>query len=345
MPKNDEYYMSLAIKQAKKGLGYTSPNPLVGAVIVKDNKILSKGYHEKDGEEHAEVIAINKANKKDLIGATIYVNLEPCCHYGRTPPCTNAIIHAKIKRVVIANRDVDERVNGSGIDILKKANIETRVGILEAKAKELNSIYFFNKINNRPYVVLKAALSLDARIATYKGDSKWISSEACRKIVHKLRLRLKAIAIGKNTVIKDNPQLNCRLENYHDKPIDRLIFSNNKIKLDCLAPNTGNNYVIDGNISFSRESFIQFCNENTIDSILIEGGGKIYTWFLENNLVDRIFLFYKPAFIGLDGIPVFTKTGIKFISELKNFDIIRTKIIDSNFLVELSSGEPICLLV
>ena len=138
--------------------------------------------------------------------------------------------------------------------------------------------------------------------------------------------------------------MNCRINNYHNKPIDRLIFSHSKIEFDSLAPNPGKNYIIDKDISSSRESFIKFCNEKEIDSILIEGGGEVYTWFLKNKLVDRMFLFYRPAFIGKDGAPVFTKTGIDTIDELENFDIIKTKVIDNNFLVELSDGEPICLL-
>ncbi len=342
MNNNDEYYMSLALNEAKKGLGYTSPNPLVGAVIVKNNKILSTGYHKYVGKDHAEIDAIKKVNKQDLHGSTLYVNLEPCSHYGRTPPCTDTIIKSGIKNVIISNKDIDDRVNG--IKILNKAGIKIKKGIIEDQAKKINFVYFFFKKNKRPYIVLKAALSLDGKIATFNGDSKWISNKKSREIVHKLRLRLKAIAVGKNTIIKDKPKLNCRIKKHVNKPIDRLIFSNEKINLKSLAPNPGKIFLINKNITSSKKNFVKFCNDNEIDSILVEGGGKVFTWFLENNLVDRIFLFYKPALIGNDGIPVFTKKGTDFINKLKDFKIIKTEIIDNNFLIELSNGEPICLL-
>ena len=343
MSKTDDFYMSLALNEAKKGLGYTSPNPMVGAIIVKNNKILSRGYHKQIGKEHAEINAINKLNKNKLNGSILYVNLEPCSHYGKTPPCTDTIIKSGIKKVVISNKDTDKRVNG--IKILKKSGIHVKKGIIEKEAQKINSLYFFNKKHNRPYIVLKAALSLDGRIATIRGDSKWISNKKSREIVHKLRLRLKAIAVGKNTIINDQPKLNCRLKNYENKPVDKLIFSNKNIDLKSIASNPGKTFIINKKISSNKENFINFCNENEIDSILVEGGGKVYTWFLENNLVDRIFLFYKPSFIGNDGIPVFTKQGTEFIKKLTEFKIIRTEIIDNNILIELSNGDPICLLV
>jgi diaminohydroxyphosphoribosylaminopyrimidine deaminase/5-amino-6-(5-phosphoribosylamino)uracil reductase len=335
--------MSQVLKEAKKGLGYTSPNPLVGALIVKNDKILSKGYHKQLGKEHAEIVAINKINKNELIGSTLYVNLEPCSHYGKTPPCTEVILKSGIKEVIISTKDPDNRVNG--FEILKKSGIQVKKGILEKEAKELNSLYFFNKLNKRPYIVLKAALSLDGKIATFTGDSKWISNKKSREIVHKLRLRLKAIAVGKNTIKTDKPKLNCRLNNYTNKPTDKLIFTNDKnMNLNSLAPNSGKIHILNKDITSKKENFIKFCNENEIDSILVEGGGEIYTWFLENNLVDRIFLFYKPTFIGNDGIPVFTKNGTDFIKKLKEFKIVKTETIDNNILIELSNGEPICLL-
>ena len=338
----DEKYMNIALTEAKKGIGFTSPNPIVGTVIVKNNKILSTGYHKKIGGEHAEVNAINKLTNEQLKGSTLYVTLEPCSHHGKTPPCTDAIIKSGIKEVIIASNDIDERVNG--LKILHDAGIKIKTGILEEEALRINSLYFFYKKNKRPYIVLKAALTLDGKIAANSGDSKWISSENCRKIVHKLRLRLKAIAVGKNTLTIDKPRLNCRIKKYENKPVDKLIFSNENIDTSSLPDNPGKTYIINRKISRSRESFIDFCNKNEIDSILIEGGGKVYTWFLENNLVDRIYLFYKPSFLGKDGVEVFTKTGTNFINELKDFKIIKTEIIDNNILIELSNGESLCLL-
>lgn len=344
MSKKDEYFMSLALKEAKKGLGFTSSNPMVGAVIVKNGEILSTGYHKRFGEEHAEPNAINKLSKKELKGATIYVTLEPCTHFGKTPPCVMAIIDSGIKKVVIATEDIDKRVSGTGIEILKKSKIDVKVGVLKKEAKDLNSIYFFNKKNNKPYIVMKAALSLDGKIAASTGDSKWISCEKCRKVVHRLRSKLKAIAVGKTTVLEDKPKLNCRLKGFENKPVDKLVFSNEMIDTSSFEENPGKVHFIDKNISNSAESFIDFCNKNDIDSILIEGGSKIYSWFLEKGLVDRIYLFYRAGFIGDDGIQVLHEHSVKYVEDIKDFQLIDIKIVDNNFMVEMADGDPICLL-
>lgn len=344
MNVNHEHYMRLALDEARKGMGYTSPNPMVGAVIVKDGRVIAAGYHKKDGDAHAEVNAINAAPKDHLKDSTMYVTLEPCCHYGRTPPCTDAIINAGITRVIIANTDTDDRVAGGGIEILRGKGIDVVTGVLDEEAAKLNSIYFYYKKHQKPYVVLKAALSLDGKIAARTGDSKWISSQNCRDIVHKLRLRLKAIAVGKNTVITDKPSLNCRLEGCTDKPVDKLIFSNEQLDTTCFAPNTGKIYPVDTSITASPETFIAYCNERSIDSILVEGGGGLYSWFLRHKLVDRIYLFYKCSFIGNDGIPVVREFGHDSIAGLDEFTLENVTKIDNNIMLELSNGEPICLL-
>lgn len=344
----DSYYMRLALEEARKGLGYTSPNPMVGAIIVKDGEIIGNGYHKKRGGNHAEVEAINSIkDKSKLKGSTLYVNLEPCSHYGLTPPCTDAIIKHGIKRVVIGNTDCDERVCGKGITTLNYAGIETDVGLLAEEDLKLNSIYYFYKKNKRPYIVLKAALTLDGKIATKEGDSKWISNEESRYIVHKLRLRLNTIAVGRKTVLIDKPLLNCRLDNYKDKPINKLIFSKStksETLFSSFASNSGKNFIIDESITKSKESFIEFCNKEEIDSILVEGGSDVYTWFLANDLVDRVFLFYKPAFLGKDGKNIYNKTGALLISELSEFEIVNIKKLENNIMIELTKGEPLCLL-
>jgi len=339
--------MSLALNEAKKGIGSTSPNPMVGCVIVKNGKIISTGYHKKFGEEHAEINAIKNVSPTKLKSATMYVTLEPCCHYGKTPPCVDAIIQSGIKRVVIATKDPDERVFGRGIDLLNKAGIVTKVGVLEDDALKLNSIYFYYKKYKRPYVVLKAAVTLDGKIATKSGDSKWISNEESRYLVHKLRLKLKAIAIGKNTILKDSPLLNCRLPGFEDKTIDKLIFTNspdNNI-FKSFAKNSGTNYMVDRTVTQSRDTFINFCLDNNIDSILVEGGAKVYTWFLENGLADRLFLFYKPAFLGTDGIDILNSKGKTLISELEEFRIVNIKKLENNIMIDMARGEEICLQV
>lgn len=347
MLEKDRYFMSLALEEAKKGIGNTSPNPMVGCVIVKNNEIISTGYHKKAGMDHAEIEAMKSVSSELLHDSTMYVTLEPCCHYGKTPPCVDAIIKNKIKKVFIATLDIDERVAGNGVKLLNDAGIETSVGILENEAKSLNSIFFYYKKNKKPYIVLKAALTIDGKIATSEGDSKWISNEESRYMVHKLRLRLKAIAIGKNTILRDKPQLNCRLPGYENKIIDKLVFVNTTEErlFESFAKNVGRNLIVDKKITKTRESFINFCLENEIDSILVEGGAHIYTWFLENNLVDRIFIFYKPAIMGNDGIPLLLPTGKTLISELEEFSINSIKKLENNIMIDLSKGEELCLLV
>ena len=343
MPDNyDQQFMNLALNEAKKGLGFTSPNPLVGAVLVKDNNILATGYHHMLGKDHAEIDAMKKVQPVILKDSTLYVNLEPCTHFGRTLPCVDSIINAGIKEVVIANKDLDKRV--SGIEKLKKAKIMIRTGILENEGKKLNAIYFHFKNKKRPYIVLKAALTLDGKIATYTGDSKWISNEKSREIVHRLRLKIKSIAVGKNTVLKDSPKLNCRLKGFKNKPIDKLVFSDEKINTRCFAKNSGRIFFIDRTLSGSKSMFLNFCLENEIDSILVEGGSDVYTWFLENELADHIFLFFKPSFLGKDGLNIFNKSGTALIRELKEFKIINVTKIKNNFLIELAKGKSLCLL-
>lgn len=327
----DKKYMTLALTEAKKGLGFTNPNPMVGAVIVKNNQILATGYHKVFGEDHAEIDAIQKLNPDQLRDATIYVTLEPCCHHAKTPPCTDTIIKSGIKEVVVASLDEDPRVKNKSVKILKKAGIKVRTGILEKEAKELNYIYFFNKKNNRPYIILKAALTLDGKIATHTGHSKWISNEKCRTIVQQLRSQVRAIVVGRHTWEKDQPRLNCRLPGFEKKQIKKIILSSNVegINLNLCREAAG--------VSVSSPSaFLSYCQTHQIDSVLVEGGGQVYTWFLENNLVDKMYLFYKPSFLGTDGIPVFTKTGIDTIPQLNEFKVVQTQIIENNILVELA---------
>ena len=198
--------MKLAIKISKKGVGKVNPNPLVGAVIVKDNKIIGQGYHEYYGGNHAEVNAFENLSDNPE-GATIYVTLEPCSHYGKTPPCVDKIIDNKISKVVIGTLDPNPLVQGKGVKKLKEAGIDVITGILEEECKELNEVFMKYIVTKKPFVVLKTAMTLDGKIATASGESKWITSDKSRKEVHKLRNELSAIMVGVNTVIKDNPKV------------------------------------------------------------------------------------------------------------------------------------------
>ncbi|HQO62324.1 MAG TPA: bifunctional diaminohydroxyphosphoribosylaminopyrimidine deaminase/5-amino-6-(5-phosphoribosylamino)uracil reductase RibD, partial [Syntrophorhabdus sp.] len=202
----DEQCMHLALSLARKGMGMTSPNPMVGALLVRGNRIVGKGYHRKAGTPHAEIVALNEA-KEEAKGATLYVNLEPCAHAGRTPPCVNSIIAAGVRRVVVAMLDPNPLVNGEGVNELKKAGIEVKVGLLEEEAKRLNEAFAVYMEKKRPFFTMKGAVSLDGKIATKTCDSKWISNEESRRFVNKVRATVDGIMVGINTVILDNPLL------------------------------------------------------------------------------------------------------------------------------------------
>ncbi|WP_168464260.1 bifunctional diaminohydroxyphosphoribosylaminopyrimidine deaminase/5-amino-6-(5-phosphoribosylamino)uracil reductase RibD [Wolbachia endosymbiont of Ctenocephalides felis wCfeT] len=226
----DDYFMSIALKLAEKNLGNVAPNPAVGCVIEKDGTVVGEGYTGIGGRPHAEVVALQNAKEKAQ-GATMYVTLEPCCHHGVTGPCTEVIIEAGIKRVVVATTDPDSRVSGGGIKALKEAGIEIKQGIMQKEAEALNIGFFYTKKLNRPFITCKIATTLDGKIATYTGDSKWITGEDTRNWIHKLRSQYDAIMIGSNTLINDNPLLTCRLPGLGDRsPIRLIIDSQGRLK-------------------------------------------------------------------------------------------------------------------
>jgi diaminohydroxyphosphoribosylaminopyrimidine deaminase/5-amino-6-(5-phosphoribosylamino)uracil reductase len=218
----DEKFMERAIELAKMGWGRTNPNPLVGAVLVKDGRIIAEGFHRALGKSHAEVDAFDNA-AEDISGSNLYVNLEPCSHYGRTPPCAKAIIDANIKKVVIAMADPNPKVSGRGIKMLRDAGIEVKVGVLENEALKLNEIFINYIVKKKPFVIMKSAVTLDGKIATVSGDSKWITGEESRNYVHVIRDRVSAIMVGINTVLKDNPSLTTRRIDKEGKDPIRII--------------------------------------------------------------------------------------------------------------------------
>ena len=249
--QQDIEYMQRAIALAKKGAGFVNPNPMVGCVVVKDNEIIAEGYHEYYGGFHAERNALTHTIA-DCNGATLYVTLEPCCHYGKTPPCTEIIIEKGIKKVVVGLLDPNPLVAGKGIKILEDAGIEVVSGIEEDKIKELNKVFLKYIKTKRPYVLLKTAMTLDGKIASYTGDSKWITNEKSRQLVHKLRSEMMGIVAGIGTVKADNPMLNSRLEvqqpiansqktNVH-QPIRIIVDTKASISLDSNVVKTANEY-------------------------------------------------------------------------------------------------------
>nr|WP_286673997.1 MULTISPECIES: bifunctional diaminohydroxyphosphoribosylaminopyrimidine deaminase/5-amino-6-(5-phosphoribosylamino)uracil reductase RibD [unclassified Clostridium] len=318
----NEKYMGLALELAKKGIGKVNPNPLVGAVIVKDDEIIGIGYHEQYGGPHAEVNAINNATKL-LEGSTIYITLEPCAHYGKTPPCVNLIIEKKIKKVVIGMLDPNPMVSGKSVKKLKENDIEVIVGIEEEKCKKLNESFIKYITSNLPFVILKSAISLDGKIATAIGESKWITSKEARRDGHLLRNKLSAIMVGVNTVIKDNPELTCRIENGRN-PIRIIVDSTLRIPLDSKIVNNSDRLtivattkyadklkkqklvnkgarvieIIDKNKKVDLKELMIYLGNLKIDSILIEGGGTLNFSALEENIVDKVRFYIAPKILG-----------------------------------------------
>ena len=319
----DLFYMKRAISLAKKGKGKVEPNPLVGAVIVKDGKIIAEGWHKKYGLAHAEVNAINNA-KQNLENSCLYVNLEPCSHYGKTPPCTDLIIQKKIKKVVLAMIDPNEKVKGQGIKKLKKTGIEIVCGVLQKEAEKLNEVFIKNITQKLPFVSLKSAMSLDGKIACENGDSQWISNEKSRAYVHKLRKKTSAVMVGINTVLKDNPRLTCRI-NKGKNPIRIIIDSQGKIPLESNIVKTAYkiktflacNEKIENNKEKLLEEkgiillktpskdgkvnlkiLLQKLYELGIYSILVEGGATLSYSLLKENLIDKFLFFVCPLIIG-----------------------------------------------
>ena len=321
----DEKYMARALEIANMAAGRTSPNPLVGAVIVKNGQIVGEGYHKKAGTPHAEIHALNAA-QGEVQGATMYVTLEPCSHYGKTPPCAEALVKSGIKEVVVATLDPNPKVAGQGIEILQHAGIKTRIGIMEKEAQAQNEVFFKYIITRLPFVCIKYAMTLDGKIATYTGDSKWISNEESRQYVHQLRNTYDAILVGIGTVLADNPMLNTRLGIPEPKDPIRIVIDGNldipltsnivqtskKQKTIIFTAKTGNeeklNYLIEAGIeivtvngdsqNLDLKAVLAQLGSRGITSLLVEGGAQINASFLENELVDKILCFIAPKIVG-----------------------------------------------
>jgi diaminohydroxyphosphoribosylaminopyrimidine deaminase / 5-amino-6-(5-phosphoribosylamino)uracil reductase len=326
MKNSDEKFISYALNLAKKNLGITAPNPVVGCVIVKDGEIISSGVTAREGRPHAEKIAIDKvANKEVLKGAEIYVTLEPCSHVGVTNPCVDEIIKHGFKKVVIATKDIDKRVNGNGILKLNEAGIEVVCGVLEKEAIEINRGFFKSRSSKMPFVTLKVATSLDGKIATAKFDSKWITSAKAREFSHILRAKNDAILVGANTVRKDNPRLDCRLAGLEDYSPRPVVLSNGvgfDLGLEIFQNPKNQPLFLSGEIS---EVLKELCLKG-FNSVLIEGGQQVNTQFLQQNLVDEIVWIRNKKIIGNDGIAAISNLGFGKIDEvLDNFTKIEVR--------------------
>ncbi len=353
----DEKYMDLALELAEKGRGYVNPNPMVGAVVVKDGEIVGKGWHKFYGGPHAEVYALDEAGEK-AEGATIYVTLEPCSHFGKTPPCAEKIKKMKIKKCVIACLDPNPIVAGRGKKILEEAGIEVVVGVREKEAKELNKVFMKYITEKNPYLFLKCAITLDGKIATNERDSKWITNEKSREKVQFLRHEYMGIMVGINTLINDNPRLTARIENgvnpfriVVDPHLRTPLESNfvnmaddNKSIVITSKENEKNNKIkelenknvkiiyMEG-YDFSVHEILKKIGELKIDSVLLEGGSYLISKAFKENRIDGGEIFIAPKILG-GGLPFIDGFDFKEIKDCFHLENVKFNVYDDNISVE-----------
>ena len=350
---DDRAYMRQALALARKGLGRTAPNPPVGAVLVKGGRVIGEGFHPQAGKPHAEVCALD-ACMEDPAGATLYVTLEPCCHFGKTPPCTEAIVITGIKRVVIGALDPNPIMAGKGVQCLKKAGIEVVSGIEEDMARELITWYAHWMEKGRPYVIVKAAMTLDGRIAAASGESKWISSEESRKRVHELRNEVDAVLVGIGTVLKDNPRLTCRIPGGRDPY--RVILDPDLIipaHAQCLgekciiitADDQGKRPIIgetgtrvvrlvpNGQGLFAWPEIWKYLGELGLHAVMVEGGGGIYASLLQSGAFEHLLIFLAPKILG-GGIPFLDWDAPEKIDQAVLLVVTKAEMIGGDVLVE-----------
>lgn len=363
--------MKRAIELAKKGAGFVNPNPMVGCVVVKDDIIISEGYHEYYGGFHAERNALTNT-KINCDGATLYVTLEPCCHHGKTPPCTDIIIEKGIKKVVVGILDPNPLVAGKGISILQNAGIDVVTGVEEDEIRKLNKVFLKYIKTKRPYVLLKTAMTLDGKIASYTGDSKWITNEKSRELVHKLRSEMMGIVAGIGTVKADNPMLNCRINRQQTssivsvrQPIRIIVDTKASISIESQIVKTAKEYrtilaTCCTDVSHTSNKIellkshgveILFCEEKDgrvdindlmiklgekgIDSLLLEGGSTLNAAFLQAGCVDEVYAFIAPKIIGGEHSksPI-GGTGIELMKNAIMLNDVEVEQIDNDILIK-----------
>ena len=324
-----EFFMRLALREAKKGVGRTSPNPAVGAVLVKSGRVISRGHHRKAGLPHAEVEAIKRAGARAR-GADLYTTLEPCGHYGRTPPCARAILEAGLKRVIYASEDPNPIVNGRGIAQLRRAGVPVASGVLREEANRINRPYFKHVQTGLPWVILKAAITLDGKIATASGDSRWVTGQQARTYVHRLRDRVDAVLVGANTARIDDPQLTTRLPRETGRSAIRIVLDTRlrlppRLKI-FQSPASARTIVATlepSNAAKSRElirrgvevwtlpgragrlnllELLRRLGREGVLQVLVEGGAEVYGSFLTQRLADELVVFIAPKLIGCDAL-------------------------------------------
>ena len=341
---DDGKFMSLALRLARRGLGNVFPNPAVGCIVVNHGAILGRGWTQVGGRPHAEAMALDNAGKLAK-GSTVYVTLEPCSHYGRTGPCALKLISAAVKRVVIAARDPDVRVSGSGIKLLRSANIDVKCDVMYEEARQLNIGFFYSKIKNRPFITVKLASTLDGKIALSNGNSKWITNKLTRDWVHKQRSMYDAIMIGSNTVVQDDPMLNTRIVSLESYSPIRIVIDrfgkvcdyHNVIKTANVIPTyiltddpsktklgDATYLVVDGKDDFLIESMKMLVTKIGITRLFVEGGSILITELLKNNLVDRIIWCRSNRIFGNDAIPAIGDLNVLSLQSDYSFKKVNT---------------------
>jgi diaminohydroxyphosphoribosylaminopyrimidine deaminase/5-amino-6-(5-phosphoribosylamino)uracil reductase len=358
----DIKYMKRALALARKGMGKTSPNPMVGAVVVKKGNVLGEGYHAYYGGPHAESVALAGLTKQQTIGASLYVNLEPCCHYGKTPPCSEPILCSGIARIIIGMVDPNPVVNGRSIREFSKRGIEVVPGVLEQECRELNRGYLKHIATGLPWVTVKIAQTLDGRIADSAGRSRWITGELSRKAVHRLRASHDAALIGIGTVKIDNPEMTVRLTKGHQPqrivldphleiPLNSTMLqdqtanpiwiitseSANSVRKNILTSMGAKIFALaDERQPFAWEHILRLLGNNGILSLLIEGGRTVFTGLLKEKMADRIIISMAPKLLGSTGFPAVCDLGISALDAAYRYRIITQHRLGNDLWVELA---------
>ncbi len=351
----DEHYMQRALALAENGRGRTSPNPMVGCIIVRDGQVIGQGYHAKAGEPHAEVNAIREAG--DITGATLYVNLEPCCHFGKTPPCVDLLLERRPARVVVAMFDPNPLVAGKGVLTLQAADIEVETGVLEAEARQLNEVFCKYITSGMPFVIAKCGMTLDGKIATRTGESRWVTGETSRRLVHEVRNQVDAILVGSRTVMLDDPSLTTRLEAEDARdPVRIILDADNYLdpsayvfRTESLAPTwvaVPQNQTFEGADEILRipeneaggldmRLLMKALAKRNITSVLIEGGGTTLASAFEAGIVDKVMFFVAPKIIGgKDAITAVEGEGVARMDECIHLERMSARPIGEDILIE-----------
>ncbi len=352
-----ERFMRRALSLAKRGAGKVNPNPMVGAVLVRNGEVVGEGYHRYFGAPHAEVEALRQAGERAR-GAHLYVNLEPCCHYGKTPPCTDAIIGAGVRKVIVSNVDPNPLVSGKGLRILRGKGVEVETGVLESEGERLNEMFFHFHRTGMPFVSVKIAMTVDGFIADHKGNSRWITGGVARKYVHKLRAMHDAVVVGAGTVLSDDPQLNVRLKGRWRQPVRVVLDPRGKVtgefrvfqspggpvyhlihrerlrtKRETSRGDTRVRVLGLSPEDFSAEKILSLLKEEGVTSVLVEGGRFPYSMFVGGSLVQKFYIFLAPKILGRGISP---------------FELIPPREMGNEFSLEIKEvkrfGEDLCLI-